>query len=220
MLSNNIGYFKSKPVKIPKITILLDNGYHPEKLMEKLKKTYPQIVNKIEFKLSPKPSKAQKKKEGKTGFVPVKARWVIERSNSWMERCKSLVKNFERTLENATTKTLSHSGVEIRGRSRRLRLNYRTTDEIRKWASKVLAGSKFDDLDGGKNDLSDYRSLLHGQEPLVKVFKNFDEEVQYLAEQLQQIEQQEKTLSSSCLMLRTRSLIKSYSHALNNLGII
>ncbi|MEA5566826.1 transposase [Anabaena sp. UHCC 0399] len=35
---------------------------------------------------------------------PVKARWVIERSNAWMERCKSLVKNFERTLANATTK--------------------------------------------------------------------------------------------------------------------
>jgi hypothetical protein len=29
---------------------------------------------------------------------------VIERSNSWMERCKSLVKNFERTLEHSTTK--------------------------------------------------------------------------------------------------------------------
>jgi hypothetical protein len=36
--------------------------------------------------------------------VPVAARWVIERSNAWMERCKILVKNYERTLENATTK--------------------------------------------------------------------------------------------------------------------
>lgn len=35
MLSNNIAYFKSKPVNIPKITILVDHGYvssrdHPE----------------------------------------------------------------------------------------------------------------------------------------------------------------------------------------------
>ena len=102
MLSNNIDYFKSKPVNIPKITILLDNGYHPQKLEEELKKIYPQIMTKIRFKLSSKPSKNQK--EGKTGFVPVKARWVIERTNSWMERCKSLVKNFERTLEHSTTK--------------------------------------------------------------------------------------------------------------------
>ncbi len=104
MLSDNIDYFKSKPVNIPKITILLDNGYHPEKLEEELKKVYPQIMNKIRLKLSPKPSPEQKKKEGLMGFVPVKARWVIERTNSWMERCKSLVKNFERTLAHATTK--------------------------------------------------------------------------------------------------------------------
>ncbi|MDJ0592548.1 MAG: transposase [Pleurocapsa sp. MO_226.B13] len=104
MLTNNIDYFKSKPVNIPKITILIDNGYHPEKLKEELEQIYPQIMTKIRFKLSPKPSKVDKKKLGKTGFVPVKARWVIERSNSWMERCKSLVKNFERTLDHGTTK--------------------------------------------------------------------------------------------------------------------
>ena len=104
MLSLHIDYFKSKPVNIPKITILLDNGYHPKQLEEELKKVYPAIMTKIKFQLSPKPSKVQKKKEGKTGFIPVKARWVIERANSWMERCKSLVKNFERTLAHATTK--------------------------------------------------------------------------------------------------------------------
>lgn len=122
MLTNNIEYFRAKPVNIPKITILLDNGYHPEKLMEKLRQVYPQIITKIRFELSPKPSKSQKKKDGKTGFVPVKAKWVIERSNSWMERCKSaectvqqtfgfkiqilhgLIKNFERTLAHAATK--------------------------------------------------------------------------------------------------------------------
>ena len=104
MFSNNIDYFKSKPVNIPKITILLDHGYHPEKITIELKKVYPAIMTKIKFKLSPKPSKAEKSQLGKTGFIPVKARWVIERSNSWMDRCKSLVKNFERTLESATTK--------------------------------------------------------------------------------------------------------------------
>ena len=61
-------------------------------------------MSKIEFELSPKPPKTEKKNLGKSGFVPVKARWVIERSNAWMERCKSLVKNFERTLDYATAK--------------------------------------------------------------------------------------------------------------------
>lgn len=104
MLSDNIDYFKSKPVNIPKITILLDNGYHPDTLMKELKKIYGAIDTKIKFELSPKISKKKKNFLQKTGFIPVKARWVIERTNSWMERCKSLVKNFERTLSNATTK--------------------------------------------------------------------------------------------------------------------
>ena len=101
MLTLNIEYFKAKPVNIPKITFLLDNGYHVDTLTQKLEAIYPAIMRKIRFELSPKPSKAEKAAQGKTGFVPVATRWVIERSNAWMERCKSLTKNFERTLVNA-----------------------------------------------------------------------------------------------------------------------
>jgi hypothetical protein len=61
-------------------------------------------MTKIRFQLCKKPSKEEKAAQGKSGFVPVAARWIIERSNAWMERCKILVKNYERTLENATTK--------------------------------------------------------------------------------------------------------------------
>ena len=104
MLTLNIDYFKSKPVNIPKITILLDHGYHPVHLREELEKVYPQIMTKIRFELSTKPSQQEKAALGKSGFVPAIARWVIERSNGWMERCKILVKNFERTLSNATAK--------------------------------------------------------------------------------------------------------------------
>ncbi len=104
MLEQNIDYFKSKPVNIAKITILLDHGYHLDNLTKALKQIYPQIMTKIRFELSPKPSKAEKQAQGQSGFVPVAARWVVERSNAWMERCKSLVKNFERTLAHATAK--------------------------------------------------------------------------------------------------------------------
>jgi len=96
--------FKARPDDLPKLTILLDNGYHPDKLTEALEQIYPQIMTKIQFELAPKPTKAEKAAQGTTGFVVVATRWVIERSNAWMERCKSLVKNFERTLENATAK--------------------------------------------------------------------------------------------------------------------
>jgi transposase len=104
LLSNHLDYFRAKPVNIPKITILLDHGYHPDKITTALQKIYPQIMTKIRFELAPKATKAEKATQGKTGFVPVATRWVIERSNAWMERCKSLVKNFERTLSHATAK--------------------------------------------------------------------------------------------------------------------
>lgn len=104
MLRQNLNYFQSKPVNIPKITILLDHGYHPDHLRQELEKVYPQIMRKIKFELSRKPSTQEKAAQGKSGFIPALARWVIERSNAWMERCKILVKNFERTLSNATAK--------------------------------------------------------------------------------------------------------------------
>jgi transposase len=104
MLSHQMDYFRAKPVNIPKITILLDNGYHPQKIIAALQQSYPKILTKIRFELAPKPTKAEKAAVGKTGFVVVATRWVIERTNAWMERCKSLVKNFERTLTHATAK--------------------------------------------------------------------------------------------------------------------
>ena len=112
MLTHNIDYFKSKPDDLPKTTILLDNGYHPEKLTQALEAIYPEIMTKIQcwagdpprFELSAKPSKAEKEAKGQSGFLPVAARWVIERSNAWVERCKSLVKNFDRTLDRSNAK--------------------------------------------------------------------------------------------------------------------
>jgi len=59
MLTQNLDYFRSKPVNIPKITILLDHGYHPD-LTQELEKVYPQMMKKIKFELSTKPSKQEK----------------------------------------------------------------------------------------------------------------------------------------------------------------
>jgi hypothetical protein len=51
------------------------------KITKALEKIYPWIMEKIQFELSPKPSKAKKEAQGKSGFVPVAVRWVVERSN-------------------------------------------------------------------------------------------------------------------------------------------
>ena len=56
---------------------------------------------------------------------------------------------------------LSRVGIEVRGRSRSLKVNYRTTDEIRQWACAQLEGCAVDDLDGNADSLRGYHSLTH-----------------------------------------------------------
>lgn len=63
--------------------------------------------------------------------------------------------------------SLSSLGIEIRGRSRQLRLNYRTTHEILRWSLELLVGETFDDLDDGEDTLAGYRSVTHGGVPEV-----------------------------------------------------
>jgi hypothetical protein len=79
LLTLNIDYFKSKPSEFPKTTILLDNGYHPDTIEKALVKVYPEIMSKIQFELSPKPSKAEKAEKGLSRFVPVTANFVQTR---------------------------------------------------------------------------------------------------------------------------------------------
>lgn len=62
---------------------------------------------------------------------------------------------------------MSKCGIDIRGRARKLYLNYRTTDEIRKQAVALLEGCEVDDLDGGQDEAQRYKSLSHGPAPSV-----------------------------------------------------
>lgn len=66
---------------------------------------------------------------------------------------------------------LSDCGIPIVGRSRRLKLNYRTTEETRRFAAAVLSGETVDDLDGGADTLKGYTSLLSGSEPIERMCK-------------------------------------------------
>ena len=62
---------------------------------------------------------------------------------------------------------MSKCGIEIRGRSRKLYLNYRTTDEIRRQAVALLEGCEVDDLDDGHDETKRYKSLSRGPAPVL-----------------------------------------------------
>jgi superfamily I DNA/RNA helicase len=115
--------------------------------------------------------------------------------------------------------TLSRCGIDIRGRSRKLRLNYRTTDEIRRWATEILEGIDIDDLDGGNDSLKDYRSLMHGEEPTIKSFSRFEDELAHLKQVLTKIQTLEQSLSGVCLAFRTLSLLEQYETALKSMEL-
>jgi superfamily I DNA/RNA helicase len=114
--------------------------------------------------------------------------------------------------------TLSRCGIDIRGRSKKLRLNYRTTDEIRAWATAILTGVTADDLDGGLDSTRDYRSLMHGEFPVVKGCDRLEDEIKYLQELLMTIDA-EQGLASVCLAVRTNQLLDLYERELKSLKI-
>jgi len=110
--------------------------------------------------------------------------------------------------------SLSQCGIPIRGRSRILRLNYRTTQEIGRFASEILQGITYDDLEEGELDNRGYHSVLHGEEPLLKGCSNFQEEIEFLTMQLQ------SGGNGICLLTRTNEQLQRYKHALEGRGVV
>jgi DNA helicase IV len=102
---------------------------------------------------------------------------------------------------------LGQCGINIIGRGKKLRVNYRTTDETRKWAVGLLKNIKVDDLDGGIDDQNGYKSLLHGSLPKVKTFGTFQEEINYIAEYLNQMEKKGISIKEICRVAGTCFLL-------------
>jgi len=67
-------------------------------------------------------------------------------------------------------------GVDIRGRSRTLRVNYRTSHQIRTQADRLL-GPVVTDVDGNSDDRTDTVSVFNGPPPTIQSFKTEDEEI-------------------------------------------
>jgi superfamily I DNA/RNA helicase len=63
---------------------------------------------------------------------------------------------------------LSRFGIAIRGRSRRLTLNYRTTAQNLRFAIGLLEGVDVTDLEGEEESTSTYRSAMSGPQPALE----------------------------------------------------
>ena len=101
---------------------------------------------------------------------------------------------------------LGRCGIEIRGRGRKLRLNYRTTEQTRRWASGVLARRSIDDLDGGEDDNRGIHSVTRGPEPRIRHFDDRDGQATWLVGYLADLMDRDKPLRGVCVVSRTRKL--------------
>ena len=80
--------------------------------------------------------------------------------------------------------SLASLRINVRGRSRRLSLNYRTTQEILAWAVPLVGADPVAGLDGEADSLLGYRSPMHGQRPQLRIAATRAEEFAFLTERL------------------------------------
>ncbi|WP_417737116.1 3'-5' exonuclease [Rosistilla oblonga] len=77
----------------------------------------------------------------------------------------------------------SSLGVEVRGRSRTLKINYRTSHQIRRSADRLLDGT-LSDVDGNEEHRDGTVSVFNGPAPSIHVADDEDAESDYVAEWL------------------------------------
>lgn len=115
--------------------------------------------------------------------------------------------------------SLSSLGIETRGRSRRLRINYRTSQAILTLAQGVLRGETVDDLDGATEDTVGYRSAFDGPPPTIERFVTPADEGAHVAETVQGWIDAGVSPSAIGVVGRTRALLKPTQEALTRGGV-
>ncbi|PJM92034.1 UvrD-helicase domain-containing protein [Streptomyces sp. CB01373] len=124
----------------------------------------------------------------------------------------------QRIYDNRTS--LSAHGIKIRGRSKRLTLNYRTTRQILAASLNLLGDSKFDDLDGNPEQLRGYRSVLAGARPETTGYRTPSEEMTALAKRVDIWQQEGIKPHEIAVVARTHAIADSAVQALRDATLV
>lgn len=114
---------------------------------------------------------------------------------------------------------MSACGINVRGRSKRLRLNYRTTQEIRAWAVSILEGVSVDDLDEGIDNLRGYISLMRGVAPELVGCRSEAEELEGLVAWVHRLPSDRIGLSDIGILCARRTDVERVQSALRAAGV-
>lgn len=103
--------------------------------------------------------------------------------------------------------SLKSLGIKVQGRSHVLKINYRTTEQIRRFADR-LVDPESDDLDGRQVKRADTISLLKGPEPIVKSFTDEKQQASFLATEIRKLTTQGISPDEIGVFARTWNLIE------------
>ncbi|MCB0323268.1 MAG: ATP-dependent helicase, partial [Bdellovibrionales bacterium] len=84
----------------------------------------------------------------------------------------------------------SRAGINVVGRSYRLRVNYRTSQQIRRWAQAILEGQEIDDLDEATTSVKGDLSAFSGPDPEIVECANTRQEAQAVVDWVQSLLEQ------------------------------
>ncbi|WP_256787977.1 UvrD-helicase domain-containing protein [Frankia sp. AvcI1] len=115
--------------------------------------------------------------------------------------------------------TLSTLGIETRGRSRRLTVNYRTSREILRWCMGVIAGTTVDDLEDAADTLAGARSEFTGPPPRTRGYVRREDELSALASAVQEWIGSGILPNEIGVVARTRQLVEEAEKALRGAGL-
>lgn len=113
--------------------------------------------------------------------------------------------------------SLSRLGIEVRGRATVLRVNYRTTEQIRGFADRLIDAQQ-DDLDGNSEARDRTRSLVGGPTPTTSRHRTWDDELQALAERVKGWSASGIALSSMAVFARTERQLDDVADTLDAAG--
>ena len=109
---------------------------------------------------------------------------------------------------------LSDCGISVVGRSSaKLSINYRTTEETRKFAFKVLKGSVEEGLEA--SEIDKVVSISHGPEPEIRKCSTEEEEIRYILGKIKELKESGENPDNICIAVRTNAEVKKYEEALS-----
>ncbi|MBX7267377.1 UvrD-helicase domain-containing protein [Micromonospora sp. Llam7] len=115
--------------------------------------------------------------------------------------------------------SLAQLGIEVRGRTRRLTVNYRTTHEILDLSVRVLGGDATTGLDGQADTLRGYRSTTRGGVPELAAHGSRDGECDALIERVGTWLEQGVEPHAVGVAVRTGQLVRTVSRILGEAHI-